>query len=85
MFQFNSGDVLVFDQSSEAAIVHGVKSINEHESGADFCMMNGNDCMPTDFGRYRFGVQCRVKLETPTTHVQLDRGEHIAKRAICSK
>ena len=52
-FQFNSGDVLVFDPSSEAAIAHGVYSIN----GDDFPL----DC-PKDFQQFRFGVQCRVKM-----------------------
>jgi hypothetical protein len=55
MLRFNSGDVLVFDPSSDAAIVHGVNSINED----DFPL----DC-PEDFQKYRFGVQCRVKMQT---------------------
>ena len=53
MFRFNSGDVLVFDPSSDAAIVHGVKSIN----GDDYPL----NC-PDEFQQFRFGVQCSVKL-----------------------
>lgn len=54
-FEFKSGDVLVFDPSTDAAIVHGVKSIqNEHGFAND-------NCSPEDFQHYRFGVQCRVK------------------------
>ena len=53
VFRFNSGDVLVFDPSSDAAIVHGVTSIN----GDDFPL----NC-PNEFQQFRFGVQCRVKL-----------------------
>ena len=62
VFQFNSGDVLVFDPSSDAAIVHGVESINN----------DGDECFPPDavgcpeeFRQYRFGVQCRVQTQTP--------------------
>ena len=51
-FQFKSGDVLVFDPSSNAAIVHGVNGINGDEFPLDG---------PEDFWRFRFGVQCRVK------------------------
>ena len=55
MIKFESGDVLVFDPSSDAAIVHGVKSISsEHLNEEEEC--------PDDFQKYRFGVQCRVKL-----------------------
>mmetsp|Transcript_14056 Transcript_14056/g.21745 ORF Transcript_14056/g.21745 Transcript_14056/m.21745 type:complete len:238 (-) Transcript_14056:28-741(-) len=53
-FRFKSGDVLVFDPSSDAAIVHGVASIN----GDDFPLL---DC-PEEFQQFRFGVQCRVKM-----------------------
>uniref|UniRef100_A0A7S1NCH2 Alpha-ketoglutarate-dependent dioxygenase AlkB-like domain-containing protein n=1 Tax=Eutreptiella gymnastica TaxID=73025 RepID=A0A7S1NCH2_9EUGL len=59
MFQFNSGDVLVFDPSSDAAIVHGVNSIDGSINGDDL----PSDC-PEDFLQYRFGVQCRVKMQT---------------------
>ena len=65
-FIFKSGDVLVFDPSSNAGILHGVDSINVN----DFPTMNDdmdadheNCCIPEDFRRYRFGVQCRVKMD----------------------
>jgi len=58
LFRFNSGDVLVFDPSSDAAILHGVTSIN----GDDFPL----DC-PEDFQQFRFGVQCRVKMQRQRT------------------
>ena len=55
-FRFRSGDVLVFDPSSDAAVVHGVASIN----GDEFPLF---DC-PEEFQQFRFGVQCRVKIQT---------------------
>lgn len=54
-FRFRSGDVLVFDPSSDAAIVHGVASINGDEVPTFL------DC-PEEFQQFRFGVQCRVKM-----------------------
>ncbi len=54
-FRFSSGDVLVFDPSSDAAIVHGVVSIN----GDEFPLFL--EC-PEEFEQFRFGVQCRVKM-----------------------
>ena len=62
-FQFNSGDVLVFDPSSDAAIVHGVESINN--DGDDFFPSDSVGC-PEEFRQYRFGVQCRVKMPDPS-------------------
>ena len=62
-FIFSSGDVLVFDPSSNAGILHGVGSINVD----DFPTINDVEdsekecCIPKDFQRFRFGVQCRVK------------------------
>jgi len=58
-FKFQSGDVLVFDPSSNAGILHGVSSINVN----DFPTMDDGEecCIPKDFQRFRFGVQCRVK------------------------
>ena len=59
MFTFNSGDVLVFDPSSEAGIVHGVMSINDDypkDDEHDSCVI------PEDFKCCRFGVQCRVMI-----------------------
>ena len=58
-FKFQSGDVLVFDPSSNAGILHGVSSINVN----DFSKVDDGEecCIPEDFQRFRFGVQCRVK------------------------
>lgn len=58
MIQLKSGDVLVFDPSSDAAILHGVKSISSEYPGDGV----GEEVCPLDFQQYRFGVQCRVKL-----------------------
>ena len=55
-FRFRSGDVLVFDPSSDAAVVHGVASINGDEPPLLDC--------PEVFQKFRFGVQCRVKMQT---------------------
>ena len=57
-FEMNSGDILVFDPSSEAAIVHGVAGVvssreaskTEVVLGAKFDVLRSS----------RFGVQCRV-------------------------
>ena len=62
VYSFRSGDVLVFDPSSNAGILHGVGSVNVN----DFPTMMDHDadeecCIPEDFQRFRFGVQCRVK------------------------
>eukprot|EP00756_Hemistasia_phaeocysticola_P045033 Hpha_TRINITY_DN18804_c0_g1::TRINITY_DN18804_c0_g1_i1::g.26345::m.26345 len=59
-FDMNSGDVVVFDPSSKAAVVHGVAgvvceeeaSIRGDELGAKFDVLRSS----------RFGVQCRVSL-----------------------
>ena len=60
-FNMNSGDILVFDPSSEAAIVHGVAGVLPYEEetskhaaemGAKFDHLRSS----------RFGVQCRVIL-----------------------
>lgn len=56
-FRFKSGDVLVFDPSSDAAVKHGVISINGDEVPLFL------DC-PEEFEQFRFGVQCRVKMQT---------------------
>ena len=55
-FRFRSGDVLVFDPSSDAAIIHGVSSIYGDEAQLSDS--------PEDFQKFRFGVQCRVKMQT---------------------
>ena len=61
-FEMKSGDALIFDPSSEAAVLHGVDGVaccaeeaasaGEAELGRDF----------EDLRQSRFGVQCRVSL-----------------------
>ena len=61
-FDMNSGDILLFDPSSEAAVLHGVAGVAscdedasrraEDELGARFDVLRSS----------RFGVQCRVSL-----------------------
>ena len=55
IFKFNSGDLLVFDASTEAAVLHEVVSIDDGTSCPDE-LGNAFDVMKT----HRFGVQCRV-------------------------
>ena len=55
IFKFNSGDLLVFDASTEAAVLHEVVSIDDETSCPDE-MGNVFEVMKT----HRFGVQCRV-------------------------
>jgi hypothetical protein len=62
MFEMESGDVLVFDPSSEAAILHGVDSIQCGEDrGVDWAGLGEHfevlSCS-------RFGVQCRVSFDS---------------------
>ncbi|VEU36034.1 unnamed protein product [Pseudo-nitzschia multistriata] len=59
-FDMNSGDVLVFDPSSEAAVVHGVASVASGEEGS----VRGDELVARfDVLRSsRFGVQCRVSF-----------------------
>lgn len=60
MFNMNSGDILVFDPSSDAAVVHGVADVatgeggtaRADELGARFDVLRSS----------RFGVQCRVSF-----------------------
>jgi hypothetical protein len=57
-FDMNSGDVLVFDPSSQAAILHGVAGVGFGEEA----FVTGEE-LGTRFDvlrRSRFGVQCRV-------------------------
>ena len=59
-FDMNSGDVLVFDPSSQAAILHGVAGVAFGEEA----IVTGEE-LGTRFDvlrRSRFGVQCRVAL-----------------------
>merc|ERR1712062_334574 len=57
VFKFNSGDFLVFDASTEAAILHGVLSIDD-ETTCPKELGNKFDVMKN----HRFGVQCRVRF-----------------------
>lgn len=59
-FQFRSGDVLVFNASTKAAILHGVLGI---EGGA--CPAALGNAFPV-LQDHRYGVQCRVHLERNT-------------------
>jgi hypothetical protein len=57
-FEMKSGDVLVFDPSSEAGVTHGVDGIVEDENSGAKWSKFGNKFEV--LGRSRFGVQCRV-------------------------
>jgi hypothetical protein len=56
-FKFNSGDLLVFDPSTEASILHGVVNID----GEDSCPVELRKEFPILQG-HRYGVQCRVQM-----------------------
>ena len=57
MFKFNSGDLLVFNASTEGAILHGITNIDDETS----CPVElGNKF--TVLQKHRYGVQCRVRL-----------------------
>jgi hypothetical protein len=55
-FKLHSGDVLVFNASTEADILHGVESIDEVASEAGDALA---DAFPV-FRTHRYGVQCRI-------------------------
>lgn len=57
-FEMNSGDVLVFDPSSEAAILHGVDTIIK--DGQSDTRWSGLSDKFDHLCSSRFGVQCRV-------------------------
>ena len=62
-FDMSSGDILVFDPSSEAAVVHGVAGVASCEEDAS--ARGGDDPLGTRFDvlrSSRLGVQCRVSL-----------------------
>mmetsp|Transcript_9043 Transcript_9043/g.14070 ORF Transcript_9043/g.14070 Transcript_9043/m.14070 type:complete len:249 (-) Transcript_9043:437-1183(-) len=67
VFEFQSGDVLVFDPSTEASISHGVPSIVESTyHPIDELLEFSKDDQETtasfdSLRNYRYGVQCRVK------------------------
>jgi len=57
-FRFNSGDLLVFNASTEAAILHAVVSIVE---GEESCPKELGSAFPI-LQKHRYGVQCRVHI-----------------------
>lgn len=57
-FQMRSGDVLVFNASTEADILHGVESIDERASEAGDALAAA---FPV-FRTHRYGVQCRIRF-----------------------
>eukprot|EP00960_Hanusia_phi_P010266 300105-Hanusia_phi.AAC.2 len=62
-FEMESGDVLVFDPSSEAAVVHGVDGVACGEEEASSSRMAELGAGEFEVLRHsRFGVQCRVFL-----------------------
>jgi len=63
-FKMESGDVLVFDPSSEAAVVHGVIGVvcGEEESSARGDELEKLGERFDVLRSSRFGVQCRVSL-----------------------
>jgi len=54
-FKFRSGDMLIFNASTEAAILHGVLSIDDEGS----CPRSLGDAFPV-LQKHRYGVQCRL-------------------------
>ena len=61
-FEMKSGDALVFDPSSAAAVVHGVDGVahGEEEALARGVELRGGEYEVLRHSR--FGVQCRVSL-----------------------
>jgi alkylated DNA repair dioxygenase AlkB len=59
--ELQSGDIMVFDPSTEAAIFHGVLSILPSTCPQDLVRAFGE----TTMGQHRYGVQCRTSLERP--------------------
>lgn len=57
-----SGDILLFDPSSQAAIRHGVASIVVSSCPSSLIEAFGDNLM----GNYRYGVQCRTSLQNST-------------------
>lgn len=58
--ELNSGDVLVFDPSSEAAVLHGVASILPSTCPQALIDAFGEEAM----SNHRYGVQCRTGFES---------------------
>ena len=66
-FEMKSGDALVFDPSSEAAVLHGVDGVACGKEGAS--SIAGELGGEFEVLRHsRFGVQCRVSLVEASTH-----------------
>lgn len=55
--QLRSGDVLVFEPSSRAAIAHEVAGVGEEDS----CPVALGEAFD-ELRRFRYGVQCRVRF-----------------------
>ena len=55
-FKFCSGDMLIFDSSTEAKILHGISSIDSTIKNEKLCKH-----FPV-MDNHRFGVQCRIQL-----------------------
>ena len=53
-----SGDVMVFDPSTEAGVEHEVKGVVEGSCPLELAEMFEEEC-----GRFRYGIQCRVHFE----------------------
>lgn len=53
-FEFHSGDMLVFNASTEAAVLHSVQSIG----GSESCPSSLRKAFPV-LQNHRYGVQCR--------------------------
>eukprot|EP00939_MAST-03C_sp_MAST-3C-sp1_P002231 g2231.t1 len=60
IFAFQSGDVLVFDPSSKAAILHAVEGIEKEASETGKALENAH---PGILKAHRIGLQCRVFFE----------------------
>ena len=63
-FGMQSGDVLVFDASTEASIIHGVKNIQPNTCPRELLDMLVDDDTTSSsllLQNHRFGVQCRVR------------------------
>eukprot|EP00928_Gymnodinium_smaydae_P067808 TRINITY_DN50801_c0_g1_i1.p1 TRINITY_DN50801_c0_g1~~TRINITY_DN50801_c0_g1_i1.p1 ORF type:complete len:235 (+),score=26.97 TRINITY_DN50801_c0_g1_i1:49-753(+) len=59
-FKLHSGDMLVFNASSEAAVLHAVVSIDETGSRDAKCLGSRFDVLQN----HRYGVQCRMYFQT---------------------
>ena len=57
-FKFRSGDLLVFDSSTKAAILHGVTSIDDLDDSCPKALANAFPVLQN----HRYGVQCRVNF-----------------------